>query len=394
MQAQTLDGANTDTGFPDADPLQQRQHGDPRGRRAAAHADVPDVAGMGPNGGDVNGGDDASIIYHEYTHGLSSRLVTDNAGNPALGSQQSAAMGEGWSDWYAMDFLVNHGYDQDNAESATSTSASTSPAAPGFRTQPLDCPVGSTDDRLPQLQRRRQRRLHLRRLRQGHRRARGARGRRDLGPDALGSAPAAIAKYGAVAGDQRAETYITRGMELSPPYPSIIDMRNAILQAETVATAAGGPFAGTDDDDVLWQTFATAAWATSPARSTATTSPGRQLLAAAGTRRAARARSRARSRLERRRRPGGRHPRRIGGHNSGVPSDLAATTNASGTYTIANVPNGTYPYVFVGGHGLRPRRHVGNVDRSTAPPAQLPARRNWAQPRRRRHRRLVLARPT
>ena len=69
------------------------------------------MSGMGPNGGDVNSGDDASVIYHEYTHGLSSRLVTDNDGNPALGAQQSGSMGEGWSDWYAMDFLVNHGYD-------------------------------------------------------------------------------------------------------------------------------------------------------------------------------------------------------------------------------------------------------------------------------------------
>ena len=29
---------------------------------------------------DANGGDDASIVYHEYTHGLSSRLITDAAG--------------------------------------------------------------------------------------------------------------------------------------------------------------------------------------------------------------------------------------------------------------------------------------------------------------------------
>ena len=36
-----------------------------------------------------------------------------------------------------------------------------------------------------------------------------------------------ITKYGAVAGDARAQTYITRGMELSPPFPSMIDMRNA-----------------------------------------------------------------------------------------------------------------------------------------------------------------------
>ena len=29
---------------------------------------------------DVNGGDDAAIVYHEYTHGLSNRLVTDADG--------------------------------------------------------------------------------------------------------------------------------------------------------------------------------------------------------------------------------------------------------------------------------------------------------------------------
>ena len=41
----------------------------------------------------------------------------------------------------------------------------------------------------------------------------------------------------------------------------------------------------------------------------------------------------------------------IGGHNSGLASDLAATTDGTGAYSIANVPNGTYPYVFAGGPG-------------------------------------------
>jgi hypothetical protein len=56
---------------------------------------------------DVNGGDDASIVYHEYTHGLSSRLITDSDGVEAVNSAQSGAMGEAWSDWYAKDFLNN-----------------------------------------------------------------------------------------------------------------------------------------------------------------------------------------------------------------------------------------------------------------------------------------------
>ena len=163
-----------------------------------------------------------------------------------------------------------------------------------------------------------------------------------------------IAKYGAAAGDQRAETYITRAMELSPPNPSFLDMRNAILQAETVATAAGGPYAGSDDDAVLWQTFANRGMGyfagtldgndVNPvANFSQPPAPGAPHGTLHGT---VTERSRARGR------PGVRVE--IGGHNSGFASDFAATTNASGHYTIANVPNGTYPYVFAGGPGYDP----------------------------------------
>ena len=57
------------------------------------------------DGRNTNAGDDASIVYHEYTHGLSGRLITDAAGAGALNSPQAGAMGEGWSDCYAKDFL-------------------------------------------------------------------------------------------------------------------------------------------------------------------------------------------------------------------------------------------------------------------------------------------------
>jgi hypothetical protein len=49
---------------------------------------------------------DPSIVYHEHTHGLSNRLV--GGGSAAcLSGLQSGGMGEGWSDWVAAGILDN-----------------------------------------------------------------------------------------------------------------------------------------------------------------------------------------------------------------------------------------------------------------------------------------------
>ncbi|MGC9034526.1 MAG: M36 family metallopeptidase [Verrucomicrobiia bacterium] len=42
---------------------------------------------------------DAEVIIHEYTHGVSDRLV---GGGPGLGTLQALGMGEGWSDFFAL----------------------------------------------------------------------------------------------------------------------------------------------------------------------------------------------------------------------------------------------------------------------------------------------------
>jgi subtilisin-like proprotein convertase family protein len=47
---------------------------------------------------------DATVVYHENTHGLSNRLVGGGSTN-CLGGVQSGGMGEGWSDWVAASFL-------------------------------------------------------------------------------------------------------------------------------------------------------------------------------------------------------------------------------------------------------------------------------------------------
>ena len=61
----------------------------------------------------ASGANDASVLYHEYTHGLSNRLVVDATGNSTLNSIQAGSMGEAWSDFYAMDYLVSHGLEKD-----------------------------------------------------------------------------------------------------------------------------------------------------------------------------------------------------------------------------------------------------------------------------------------
>jgi len=55
---------------------------------------------------------DAEIILHEYTHGLSGRLVGGGAGIDALAT---AGLGEGWSDFYALALLSQAGEDPDGA---------------------------------------------------------------------------------------------------------------------------------------------------------------------------------------------------------------------------------------------------------------------------------------
>ena len=101
---------------PGREPHRQREHVHASRRLLAADADVP-LQRPGhrvPRRRDdpfvqANGGDEADVVYHEYTHGLSNRLVVDADGNSTLGNIQAGSMGEAWSDWYAIDYLVNQG---------------------------------------------------------------------------------------------------------------------------------------------------------------------------------------------------------------------------------------------------------------------------------------------
>jgi subtilisin-like proprotein convertase family protein len=197
----------------------------------------------------VNGGDDASVVYHEYTHGLSNRLV-DPVNAAGLDADQSGAMGEAWSDWYAMDYLVAHGLVTDTATDGQVVVGEYATGDPvhGIREQALDCAVDSPAAACggsPNA---------------GHA---GGFTYADLGHvtgyDA--STPAfevhadgeiwseTLWDLRTALGATTARMLITEALRMSPPNPSFLDERDAILAADQLDD-------GGAHHDQIWQIFA------------------------------------------------------------------------------------------------------------------------------------------
>jgi subtilisin-like proprotein convertase family protein len=199
---------------------------------------------------DVNGADDASIVYHEYGHGMTGRLLTDPGGGSGLTGLQSQMMGEAWSDFYALDYLQTQGYVTDTSAPGEVTLARYVVGGQGLRAKPIDCPVDPS----------------------------GATPACD-GHAAGHSAVAGGYTYGDIAhtdntsphnggevwaetlwdlrarlGSTTALTLVTGGLRLSPVNPTMLDMRDAILREAVAIRSAPG--AADDDYDDVWSVFA------------------------------------------------------------------------------------------------------------------------------------------
>ena len=287
-----------------------------------------------------NSGDEADVVYHEYTHGLSNRLVVDANGLSTLGNIQAGSMGEAWSDWYAMDLLVGEGSMTDTpADGDLRVGEYVGWGNDLIRTQPVDCPVGSASPNC-------------------------------AGTPGAGAGGYTYGDFGRIIGrpevhadgeiwvqtlwDLRkalginlTRSLVTRAMELSPANPSYLDMRNSILQADLVVN-------GGKRQTKIWQTFAhrgmgwfAAAldgddaqpvedFSMPPPAGTPTgslTGTVRDSISGAPIANATVA---------------------FGGHNSGFAGSYAATTNASGVYTIPGILPGTYAKVFARAPGFDP----------------------------------------
>jgi extracellular elastinolytic metalloproteinase len=185
---------------------------------------------------------DASVEYHEYTHGLSNRLVIDADGNSTLNDIQAGSMGEAWSDYYAMDYLVSHGFLKDTKKKGNLLEGNYVAAGQHLiRTMAIDCPVGA----------------RTKGCTSGFDGRKGGYVYGDFpnivgGPEVHGSGEI----WGQTLWDLRtklghrvADSLITRGMTFSAEDPDFLDMRNGILRADLVRD--NGKYR-----KVIWHVFA------------------------------------------------------------------------------------------------------------------------------------------
>ena len=237
---QAMDGANSANGLPDQNHFNNANMGTPPDGHSPTMQMYLFHAEPGFPLPSVNGGDDAEVVYHEYTHGLSNRLVLYPDGTSGLSNQQGNSMGEGWSDWYAEDFLNNLGFKPDTATVGDVVMGEIT-FAELLRFQAVDCPVGAPP------------RTAAAHPMPGP--ADSRTGTSATSPASPRSTPTArsgsetLWQIRQTLGAAVAEALVTRGMELSPPAPSFLDMRNAIIQADLVN------FAGANET-ALWTIFA------------------------------------------------------------------------------------------------------------------------------------------
>ena len=151
---------------------------------------------------------DAGVIEHEYAHGLSNRYVGTEDG--ALGTHQSGSMGEGWGDWYGLNYLHREGY-QTTSELGGYATGNT---RRGIRNWAYDVNPTTFGD---------------------------------IGYDLVGPEVHAdgeiwtaalwemrrdlVERYGQQLGSEISARIVTDAMPLSPNDPSMLDMRTAIMTA-------------------------------------------------------------------------------------------------------------------------------------------------------------------
>lgn len=246
LHAQVLDGANTDLGRPDSDHLNNANmvttpDGMSPQMQMYLFTDEAALSGVNVGINDVNGADDAAIVYHEYTHGLNSRVVCcDVDGWGQLWGPQAGALDEAWADWYALDYLEALGFITDSAAAGEMSFGGYENLE--VRTQPMDCPPGGGGSACPGTS------------------GGGAGGYTygdfarivpldDNGDGVLDGEVHAdgeiwastlwdlrtslIATHGAAEGVRRARALVARGQVLVPGSPSFLEARNALLAASS-----------------------------------------------------------------------------------------------------------------------------------------------------------------
>ena len=367
VDTQTEDGANTHHGLPDGDHIDNaNMNTPPDGQSPRMQMYLQHQPGTSYPNGDpfapTDVGDEADTVYHEYTHGLSNRLVVDATGNSTLGDVEAGAMGEAWSDWYAMDYLVSHGLQRDVKGRPNIVLFQFDGAGTALdRTEPIDCKP----------------RVTVRICDGGDT---GHRGGYTYGDYANVIGIPEVHSDGEIwsqtlwdlrdrVGSKVAESLVTRAMELSPANPSYLDERNAILMADTAVF-------GRRYENVIWQVFAHRGMGYfAGALSGDDSDPGADFHVPPAGNRTGVIRGRIVDSVSNQPVPGATVTLAFeGGRGIENPS---ATTDANGRYRIGPVPVGRYPKLAVSAAGYNLRRVAVRVT-SAGARRDLSIVRDWA----------------
>jgi hypothetical protein len=213
---------------------------------------------------------DTEIILHEYTHGMSDRLV---GGGEGLTASQSKGLGEGWSDFYALALLSETGDVANGVYPLAGYSTYHDSFLPSFeqnyyfgiRRYPYSTDMSKnplTFKDIDGSQANPHAGIPKNPLNAGSQVHRDG----EVWCSALWEARAnLIAKYGFSIGNEVILQLVTDGMILSPPNPNFVEARDAILQADLVGNSGA-------NHSELWAAFAKRGlgyFATSPEGTTA-----------------------------------------------------------------------------------------------------------------------------
>ncbi len=348
-----LDGAATDHGFPDGNHVNNANFNTPPdGRKPRMQMYLnysPYLA--------ASSSDDFLTLGHEFTHGLSNRLVVNSNNRSTLNSYQAGAMGEGWSDFYAFDYLLARQLTTNtDAPGELSLDLYLAKNAAVTRTEAIDCGLGEAAATCVQF-------------------LTGDPGGYtydDVGNGQLGTqVHAAGEAWSQTLFDIREELghrvtmgITTEGMRLSTDDPSMLDMRDAILAADEAIY--GGAHV-----DALWELFAARGfgfYAGSDGGSDAEPAadfnppppPGTPTGAIAGT-------------VTDDGVPLEGAVVRIAGH-----SEYSDVTDADGNYEITDVVSGTWPKVVATKAGYEPLSEAVTVEPDATTTFDASLRRDWA----------------
>lgn len=182
---------------------------------------------------------DAEVIVHEYVHGLTTRLVGGPQNVISLLGPQSAAMGEGWSDWYAMSVLSKPG--DDPRASYPYGSYVTRKFNQGIRRFPYSTDIKVNPVTFADIDPTQSR--FTKDVTEIHNVG-------EIWCQALWEVRANfIDAYGFERGKQMVEQLVTDALKITPINPSMIDGRDAILLADQISNSSV-------NQCLIWQGFA------------------------------------------------------------------------------------------------------------------------------------------